>query len=237
VPPGSAAAAVGIGAAGPVDVDEGVIHPVNLRGVRGFALRDTVSALVGDALPVVVGHDGGCLALAEAWIGATAGARASMSIVVSTGVGGGFVFGGAPLRGASGNAGHLGQTRSGPATLEERASGPATVAWARERGWRGSTGEELGAAAAAGDRIAREAVERSAALVGGALADAATLLDLDVVAVGGGFSRVCPDYVDLVAAAARATAVLPYAQRLRVVPSGLGDEGPLIGAGALALQS
>lgn len=235
---------VGIGSAGPIDLARGTIFPVNMPGVHGFALADAGRAAASAAglgdIVVRLRHDGGCLALAESWIGAARGARASLSIVVSTGVGGGLVIGGVPIGGASGNAGHLGQTRgfdpgTGAAapTLEEVASGPASTAWARAQGWAGESGEDLGRSAASGDPLARAAIERSATAVGRALADAATLLDLDVVAIGGGFSHVSDDYIDLVAASLRAHAVLPYARAVRVVASALAGEGPLIGAGAL----
>ena len=149
----------------------------------------------------------------------------------------GFVVDGAYIPGATGNAGHLGQVRrEGGLTLEEIASGPASAAWAQQQGWSGATGEDLARDAAAGDAVARAAIERSARAVGEALADAATLVDLDVVAIGGGFSRVSDDYIDLVQGALTASAVHGYSQRTRVVRSGLGDEGPLIGAAALVLR-
>ncbi|MBS0023789.1 ROK family protein [Microbacterium paraoxydans] len=231
----------GIGSAGPVDRTDGTILPVNMPLAHGFglvaAVRAAVTAVRGEELPTVLGHDGGALALAESWLGATREARASLSIVVSTGVGGGFVVAGAYVPGATGNAGHLGQVRrEGGLTLEEIAAGPASAAWAREQGWQGATGEDLARDAAAGDAVARAAIERSARAVGEALADAATLVDLDVVAIGGGFSRVSDDYVDLVQQALTAHAVHPYSRRTRVVRSGLGDEGPLIGAAALVLR-
>ncbi|MGW9269707.1 ROK family protein [Microbacterium sp. NPDC055599] len=231
----------GIGSAGPVDRVAGTIEPVNMPLAHGFALaaavRDAATAVLGRDLPTTLGHDGGALALAESWLGATRDAGASLSIVVSTGVGGGFVVNGAYIPGATGNAGHLGQVRrEGGLTLEEIASGPASAAWAQEQGWTGATGEDLARDAAAGDAIARAAIERSARAVGEALADAATLVDLDVVAIGGGFSRVSSDYIDLVQQALTAHAVHPYSRRTRAVRSGLGDEGPLIGAAALALR-
>ncbi|MFT4215483.1 MAG: ROK family protein [Microbacterium sp.] len=238
----SAVVGIGVGSAGPIDFRAGEIAPVNLPGVHGMPLRDAVIAAARDAglgeLPVLLGHDGGCLALAESWLGATAAARASLSMVVSTGIGGGYVVDGHLVAGASGNAGHIGQMRLGgvdagiPPTLEEIASGPGSVAWARSQGWRGSTGVELGAAAA-GDAVARAAVERSARAVGAALASAAAVLDVEVVAIGGGFSRVTPDYVGLVGAALHAHAALDFVRDVRVVPAALGGDGPLVGAAAL----
>ncbi|WP_295014481.1 ROK family protein [uncultured Microbacterium sp.] len=231
----------GVGSAGPIDREAGTIDPVNMPDARGFdlrgAVRDAASTVLGLPVPTVFAHDGGCLALAEAWLGATAGAAASLSIVVSTGVGGGFVVDGTYLPGASGNAGHLGQVHATPElTVEQVASGPASVAWAVSQGWSGERGEDLARDAAGGDRIARAAIERSAGAVGAALADASTLVDLEVVAIGGGFSRVAADYVDLVREALTATAAHGYSRRTRVVRSGLGDEGPLIGAAALVLR-
>lgn len=241
LPAGTELVGAGIGSAGPVDREAGEIMPVNMPLAHGFPLartvQDAASRALGREVPTVLGHDGGALALAESWLGATRGARASLSIVVSTGVGGGFVLGGAYAPGASGNAGHLGQVRrEGGLTLEEIASGPASAAWAQSQGWQGRTGEDLARDAAAGSGIARAAIERSATAVGEALADAATLVDLDMVAIGGGFSRVSEDYIDLVQRALTASAVHGYSQRTRVVRSGLGDEGPLIGAAAFVLR-
>lgn len=231
----------GIGSAGPIDREQGTIIPVNMPHARGFDLRGAVrsaaEAAAGTPVPTILAHDGGCLALAESWLGATRDAAASLSIVVSTGVGGGFVVGGRYLPGASGNAGHLGQVHATPElTVEQVASGPASVAWARTQGWTGQQGEDLARDAAAGDPIARAAIERSARTVGAALADASTLVDLEVVAIGGGFSRVSDDYIELVQAALTVTAAHDYSRRTRVVRSGLGDEGPLIGAAALVLR-
>ncbi|MGO2933758.1 ROK family protein [Microbacterium sp.] len=241
LPAGAELAGAGVGSAGPVDRDTGTIIPVNMPQARGYRLADAVrtaaSAVLGVDVPTVFGHDGGALALAESWLGATRGARASLSIVVSTGIGGGFVVDGQYVPGASGNAGHLGQMRrEGGLTLEEIASGPASASWAQSQGWTGATGEDLARDAAAGDATARAAIERSARAVGETLADAATLVDLDLIAIGGGFSRVSDDYIDLVQAALTASAAHDYSRAARVVRSGLGDEGPLIGAAAFVLR-
>ncbi|WP_300268071.1 ROK family protein [Microbacterium sp.] len=241
LPEGAELVGAGIGSAGPIERDSGCIFPVNMPEALGYALADAVRRAASDILDhdvrTVFGHDGGALALAEAWLGSTREAKSSLSIVVSTGVGGGFVVGGQYIAGASGNAGHLGQVRrESGLTLEQIASGPASAAWAQEQGWTGSTGEDLARDAASGDRIARAAIERSAREVGQALADAATLVDLDLIAIGGGFSRVSDDYIDLVQQALTDSAAHDYSRRARVVRSGLGDEGPLIGAAALVLR-
>ncbi|GMA27920.1 ROK family protein [Arenivirga flava] len=233
--------AAGIGAAGPVDAGAGTTSPINLPALRDFPIAEVVARASG-LDRVRLGLDGSCIALAERWRGAARACDDAIVLVVSTGVGGGVIVDGRLLGGASGNAGHLGQLviepfdgDPAPATVERIASGPHTVRWARERGWAGSTGEELAAAYAAGDPLATEAVRRSAAAVGVGIANAATLLDLELAVVGGGFAQVAQDYVDLVQASARDAAQNAYAARIRVERAQLGGEAPLIGAAALVL--
>ena len=57
-----------------------------------------------------------------------------------------------------------------------------------------------------------------------------------MVAIGGGFSRVADDYVELVEAAAHELAMLPAARAIRVVRATLGDDAPLVGAAMLVLD-
>jgi glucokinase len=246
LPGGATVRGAGIGSAGPVDADAGTISPLNLPGAARFDIVDAVRAALPTAWtdgPVRLALDGQCIALSETRRGAGRGGRVVLGMVVSTGIGGGVVIDGRPVRGASGNAGHIGQvavagfTAEGglAATVERVASGPNAVRWARDQGWSGDTGEELARGCATGDALAIAAVERSAAAVGAALVSAAALLDLDVVVIGGGFSRVTDDYVARVAAARDAAAPFPFLARARIVPAALGDESPLVGAAELVL--
>lgn len=234
-------AGIGVGSAGPVDLPARSVSPLNLPRAEGLE----IDAVLGDLVdaPLTLALDGTCIALAEHWRGALVGIDNAMAIVVSTGVGGGLVLGGRPVAGATGNAGHLGQTfvrtidgDPAAATLEAVAAGPASVAWARSQGWEGETGLDLAASYRAGDEVAVAAVRRSARAVGQAIAAAATLCDLEAVAIAGGFAKVADDYVDLVRAAVQDAALHAYARRCRVVASGLDGDGPLLGAAALALR-
>lgn len=243
VVPHARVGAIGVGSAGPVDLPTRSVSPLNLPLAAGLSIDDVLGGLVDG--PTRLALDGTCIALAEHWRGALVGCDDAMAIVVSTGVGGGLILGGRPVPGASGNAGHLGQTfvrtiEDGDAvasTLEAVAAGPGTVAWAQRQGWQGETGLDLAAAHAAGDAVAIAAVSRSATAVGQAIVAAATLCDLEAVAIAGGFSQVAPDYIDQVRAAAAEASVHAYARRCRIVGSGLDGDGPLLGAAALALQA
>jgi glucokinase len=113
------------------------------------------------------------------------------------------------------------------------ASGPKTTAWAQSQGWTGTTGEDLAASYAGGDEIAIAAVKRAGRAIGQAIASATSLVDLDLVAIGGGFSHVTPDLFDFVRQAIAARSAFPFVAKVRVIPSGLSGDGPLIGAAAL----
>lgn len=236
---------IGIGSAGPVDLEAGAVSPLNIPVWRGFPLVELAERTV-PGVPVTFRIDGLCIAIAEHWIGAGQGADSMMGMIVSTGVGGGFLLGGRAAASPTGNGGHIGHVEvgghdepcacGGRGCLEAVASGPKTVAWARRQGFAGTTGEDLAAAHAAGDPIALAAVERAGTAIGRAIASATNLLDLDLVAIGGGFSRVSPALFEHARAALAERTVFEYVTRVRIVPSGLSDEGPLIGAAALVLK-
>lgn len=241
-PEGAELLGVGIGSAGPLDVHRGLISPFNVPAWRDYPMVELVERTV-PGLPVTLRIDGVAIALAEHWVGAAQGYASVLGMIVSTGVGGGFLLGGRAAPSPTGNGGHIGHVEvagftdpcvcGGAGCLEAIASGPNTVAWARTQGFAGTTGEDLAAAHAAGDPVALAAVERSGTALGLAIGSAAALLDLDVVAVGGGFSRVSPVLFDHARAAVARRVNAPYVTRVKLVPSGLSDEGPLIGAAAL----
>lgn len=234
---GSTVTGVGIGSAGPVDTVRGLVSPLNVPAWRDHPLRAVVADLVPGA-DVVLALDGLAITLAEARYGAGVGSANVMGMVVSTGVGGGLVLDGRGISGASGNAGHIGHIQVAGfedpcpcgrvGCLEAVASGPSSVRWARAQGWAGATGEDL---AASDDPRARAAIERSARATGLAIASASALVDLDVVAIGGGFSRSAADYLDLVRAAADEG--FGFVRATRILPAGLGGDASLIGAAAV----
>jgi len=242
IPDATTLVGVGIGSAGPITVDRGLVSPLNLPNWRDFPLRDHVASLV-PGVPVTLRMDGECITMAEHWVGAGQGVDNLMGMVVSTGIGGGLILGGMAVAGPTGNAGHIGHVEvggfdeaclcGGTGCVEAVASGPNTVRWARSQGWVGETGEDLAASYAAGDEIAIAAVRRSGRAIGQAIASATALVDLDVVAVGGGFSHVAPDLLDMVREAIAKRAPFAFVAKVRVIPSGLSGEGPLIGAAAL----
>lgn len=222
-------AALGVGCGGPMEQsDQGPrVSPLNIPAWRGFPLARRLSEHLD--LPVVVDNDAKALALGEGWVGAAAGVSDYLAMVVSTGVGGGVVLDGRLLDGAEGNAGHIGHVVvepegrpspcGGRGCLEAEASGTAIAA-------------ATGAPAAQAPLAIRQ---RTGRLVGRAVASVANLLDLRLTCVAG---SVALGFGDPFLAAARAelaaSARLSFSRGAEIRFGGLGDRGPLVGAGALA---
>lgn len=238
---------VGIACAGPVDTVAGVVAPINItEWAQGFELVAGVRSVFPDA-GTALAMDGAAAALAEFHHGAGRGTPNLLSLVVSTGIGGGIVLGGEIARGRTGNAGHIGHLVApgssepcgcgGVGCLETVASGPSAVRWARSQGWSGNTGRELAEGARSGDAIAVDALHRAGTALGGAIASAAALLDVDLAVIGGGFAQSgAPLWEPMLDAAAR-HARLSFIAGLRIVPAELGGAGTLTGAGLLALTA
>ncbi|WP_336087988.1 ROK family protein [Nocardia sp. SSK8] len=238
--------AVGIGAAGPVDVPGGVIGPLNLAPWRdGFPIVERVRALFPDAV-VRLAIDGACLALAEHRLGGLRGVRNGLALTVSSGVGGGIVADGRVLVGRTGNAGHFGHivvpgdetpcACGGFGCVEALAGGMAVVRWARARGWPGETGTELAAAGRAGDPIALAALDRAGTALGQAICSAAALLDVDRVVISGGFAQAGESLWGPLRAAVERHARLGFIRDLAVDLSAIGEGATLVGAGVLAVE-
>lgn len=242
LPDGAELLGAGIGSAGPITVENGLVSPLNLPAWREYPLRAQVEALL-PGVTVRLRMDGECITLAEHWVGAAQGEANVMGMVVSTGIGGGLILGGHAVAGPTGNAGHIGHVEvggfddtcpcGGTGCVEAVASGPNTTAWAQRQGWSGQSGEDLAASYAAGDPVAIAAVQRSGRAIGQAIASATSLVDLDLVAIGGGFSHVTPDIFDFIREAIAKRANFAFVTKVRVIPSALSGEGPLIGAAAL----
>ncbi|HVF74384.1 MAG TPA: ROK family protein [Acidimicrobiales bacterium] len=230
VPLVPAAQVCGVGCGGPMTSSGEAVSPLNIPSWRAFPLRSSLAALTG--LPVFVDNDAKALALGEGWVGAARGVDDYLAMVVSTGVGGGVVLNGRLLDGASGNAGHIGHLIVEPGgrvcacgaagCLEAEASGTAIAAM---------TGRP---AAEAGPAV----VERTGRLVGRAVASVCNVLDLRLAVVAG---SVALGFGEPFFAAAQAEldalCRLDFSRGARIVPAGLGADGPLVGAAAVARRN
>ncbi|GAA4715192.1 glucokinase [Promicromonospora umidemergens] len=204
---GAALGAVGIGTAGVVDVASGTIVSATdtFPGWPGTSVaggvRDRLTArgTAPGSVPVFVENDVDAHAAGESWRGAAAGARSVLLVAVGTGVGGAVVLDGRPLRGAHHLAGELGHmpvpgaeglpcTCGRPGHLEAVAAGPAIhrryLALGGDPAVRDT--RDVVARARRADPLADRVVRESATALGRAIAGVVTVLDPEIVVVGGG---------------------------------------------------
>jgi glucokinase len=242
---------IGVSCAGPMVWPSGEVSPLNMPAWRDFPLRQRLIREF-EVEPVLIHNDAVGVAVGEHWKGAGVGTANLLGMTVSTGVGGGLILGGRLYHGTSGNAGHVGHVvaeSDGPrcvcggfGCVEAIAAGPSTVRRALAEGWRPSEGTRadgsaLAAAAAAGDQIAVRNINRSGRAVGTALASCAHLLDLQMAAIVGGFSKSGPPFWDALHDAFAAHARMDFAAACQIVPGKLGADAPLLGAAAFVLDS
>ena len=230
---------IGVGCGGPMLWPVGEVSPLNIPAWRGFPLRARLADRYG--VPVRLHNDAVCVAVGEHWRGGW-DTEDLLGVVVSTGVGGGLVLGGRLVDGASGNAGHVGHIVvepdgppcpcGGRGCLEAVARGPAVVAWAVRRGSAAGDGRELAALASRGDPVALQAFSRAGRALAIGLVSAAALLDVRVVAIGGGLAQV-PSLWTALRAELAERARLSFLAGLRVEPAVLGQDAGLLGAAAL----
>ncbi|WP_309096815.1 ROK family protein [Streptomyces sp.] len=243
------ATAVGIGSAGPVDASAGTVSPVNVPGWRDYPLVARVRAATGD-LPVELIGDGVAITAAEHWQGAARGHDNALCMVVSTGVGGGLVLGGRLHPGPTGNAGHIGHISvdldgdlcpcGSHGCVERLASGPNIARRALDNGWRpGPDGDTSAAAVAAaarsGDPVAVASFERAAQALAAGIAATATLVEIDIVVIGGGVGKAGDILFTPLREALRTYATLSFVQHLTVAPAQMGTDAGLVGAAAAVL--
>ena len=250
--------AIGIAIPGVVAPRQGriIVTPnMNLSGVR---ISKHLRRRFG--VPVAVGNDCNLGALGERWLGAARNAKSAFTILVGTGVGGGFVRKGKLWRGAreaASEIGHIVMQMGGPVCgcgnrgcLEALASRTAIERDLREavNGGRSSmvtelTGGDLTVirsrvlckALEAGDSLVTEVMQRAAEVLGHACLTVRHLIDPEVIVLGGGVIEACGDFVVPIVRQIVEADRLPGAREGgRVVVSALGDDAVVLGAVALA---
>ncbi|MGQ9496739.1 MAG: ROK family protein [Desulfotomaculales bacterium] len=255
--PGKAPAAIGLGAPGPLDAEQGIVFLAPNLGWRDVPLRDDLQRLLG--VPVYLDNDGNLAALGEHTFGAGWGARDLLYVTVSTGIGGGLILGGQVYRGTggAGEIGHITVLPGGPrcncgnqGCLEAVASGTAIARDAREliEGGRGKkilelageaenvTTPTVAAAARAGDPEAQALLDRAARFLGIGLAAAVNLLSPELIILGGGVMKSADLLWAEMERELEARALAANYRRVRLARAALGGRAGGLGAVALALR-
>ena len=197
---GARAERIGVGGPGSPSPASGLMRDANSTQLNGRPFPDDLARVLGR--PVRYANDANCLALSEAVDGVAVGAKVVFAAILGTGVGGGIAVDRQVIEGRNRFAGEWGHMPlpwpkpdeyPGPACwcgrrgcVELFVSGPGL---ARDHGG-GLTAEAVAAAARAGDRRARAALDVYVDRLARGLAAVCDILDPDMIVLGGGLSNV-----------------------------------------------
>jgi glucokinase len=250
--------AIGIGAAGMVDFEAGLMRSAPNLAWREVPIRDLVARRTG--LPCVVDNDANTAAWGEFRFGAANGYRHVLAVTVGTGIGGGIIADGRLFRGAHGFAAEIGHVivePNGPpcgcgnrGCWEQVASGraigrlgqksadgdPSSLIATLAGGGRVS-GRHVSEAAANGDRTAVAIFTEVGRRLGEGIAGLVNILDPEVVVVGGGVAEEGDLLLEPARRAFRDAVEAPeHRPGVQIVAALLGNDAGAIGASALALD-
>lgn len=232
-----------------------IIESPNLPFLNGLDISKELQARIG--LPVVLENDATAAAIGENWLGSSRGALNSICITLGTGVGGGIILEGKPLRGIDGTAGEVGHICIEPdgfacgcgsrGCLEQYASatGLAKVLSQMSHDFPdsdipehiGIDPKELFDHAVNGDRLALAVFERMGFALGLSIAGLVNLLNPEVVVIGGGLSASWDLFIGRLRSTMHERAFRRPAERVKIVRAELGDDAGVIGAASLIFSA
>lgn len=239
--------AVGVAVAGVVRRADGLVETAPNLGWTSEPLGAVLAARLGWDIPVIVGNEADLGVLAELRRGAAVGLDDVIYLHGEVGVGAGIITGGRPLAGAAGYAGELGHfpvafngrpCRCGShGCWETEVGGEALLVRA---GYPSDAGQEGVDAvirdATAGSQTALAAINLTGERLGAGLAGFVNAFNPRLIILGGLFGRLQPfAQAAIWTAMAERTLPAPLAM-VRVVPTSLGDDAPLLGAAEMALE-
>lgn len=191
-------------------------------------------------LPIVVDSDRAGYVLGERWLGAARGLNDVVFLAVGTGIGAGIVAGGRLLRGHSDIAGAVGWFALNPTQSEiyaqvgcweAEAAGPGLA-----RRFGVSSAEQVISAVRCGDAAAMRAIEETAQYLGRGIADIVSILNPEMVVLGGGLMQAADLFLDSLKRVMTERAQPVAARQVRIELSRLGEDAGLLGAARLALD-
>jgi len=257
--PGVAVKACGVGAAGQLRGDTGVVAVAPNLGWREVPLGGLLSKRL--ARPVRVVNDLKAAAWGEKRAGAALGERDVYTVFVGSGVGSAVIANGQLVLGATGVAGELGHVKMVPGgrrcgcgedgCLEAYAGGHNLIAQMREAieakvatalmtridgDLSLLTAAVLEEVAAAGDPVAVRIYEQAVAFLGQAIANQVTVLNPARLILGGGVLLHSPRTYDRIVQGVGLFAARVSREGLKISPAALGDDSGLIGAALLAID-
>jgi predicted NBD/HSP70 family sugar kinase len=238
---------IGVSIVGLVRRTDGCVSFAPNLGWKDVPLGERLAAALGDSAPISVANDADLGALAEVRRGAAQGADPVLFISGEVGVGAGLIVDGRPLTGAAGYAGEVGHMPVNPAGLTCRCG--SVGCWETEIGAhallrRAGHPEDGGRReidavlreAAAGSPVAREAIEEVGRWVGRGLSGLVNVFNPRLIVLGGLLGRLYPYMSETVDGELDRLALAAPRRQVRIMPTSLGVNAPLLGAAELAFE-
>jgi N-acetylglucosamine repressor len=236
---------VGLGLAGIVDSERGLLRQSPYLGWRDLPLRDLLKAQV--RVPVYIDNDVNTLTLAERWFGMGQGVNDFLTLTVGRGVGMGIVANGQFYRGVQGGAGELGHTVVDPqgvpcscgkvGCLETVVGDPGLLRAANATLERPvASVDELLGLAEAGDERAQAVFARAGAVLGRAVANLVNIFDPQRVIISGEGARYGKWLFEPLCAAVDEHAMPALRPDVNISIEPWGDDAWARGAASLVLR-
>jgi len=215
--------AIGICAPGPLNPKTGtILNPPNLPGWHNVQLQEMAQIRFG--LRVRVENDCNAAGLAEARFGAAKGCRNVFYAAIGTGIGAGIIIDGKIYHGKNGAAGE-----GGHVSIDYQSE---TVCRCGSRGC-----IEALASGHVLERMGGYDLNNLAIQIGAWLGGVVSLLDPDIIVIGGGVARIGEPLFEKLRTIVPGRTVNPYAAELPIVPAKFGVEAGIVGAAALMMGS
>lgn len=249
---------VGVGVPGVADEVNGVVISCANLGWSNVPLRAEMQKYIDR--PVFIGNDANVAALAESYVGVSAGCRSSVMLTLGTGLGGGIVINGKAWGGAHGRGGEIGHMTLVPdgvpctcgnnGCAERYVSATALIRMGKQECIafpdslilkKAGSMEKINAknvldAAKEGDASALRVFNSFVYYLALTINNVTSFFDPDMIVLGGGVSHAGAFLLDAL------RAVLPRYQMFKALPiprlelARLGNEAGIIGAALLGKE-
>lgn len=245
---------IGIGVAGLIDRSKGaVMVSPNLPAIEGKNIVELIKIRFG--VPVFIENDANVAALGERWAGAGKDFRSFVLLTLGTGIGSGIIYDGRLLN-ISAELGHMSIIANGVrcscgnhGCLESYASARAILSYAVSALEHDSestlreyhngniyrlTPEDIYKAALDGDNLSRDVLREAGKYLGVGISNIINIFSPEAIILAGGLIGAWNVYIaEAIKEASRRT-LKPLFDKVKVIPSSLGDNAGIIGSAYLS---
>lgn len=245
---------IGIGVAGLIDRSKGaVMVSPNLSAIEGKNIVESIKTRFG--VPVFIENDANVAALGERWAGEGKDFRSFVLLTLGTGIGSGIIYDGRLLN-ISAELGHMSIIVNGVrcscgnhGCLESYASARAILSYAvsaLEHDFESTlreyhngniyrlTPEDIYKAALDGDNLSRDVLREAGKYLGVGISNIINIFSPEAIILAGGLIGAWNVYIaEAIKEASRRT-LKPLFDKVKVIPSSLGDNAGIIGSAYLS---